>query len=120
MSSIGPKRRRRGAPTYPAEPKMDMLLLSQLDHHPPRSFPPLPQCCATADCCNFTSIECTDQQCQQLLDEYCQDCLDLQACHDPTCSIQCEECCEESSCTDTSTTQVTFSPINKKVRKMLT
>jgi hypothetical protein len=95
MSLLGVKGRvRTHPPTSPSEPKMDIF------NQPPGT---LPDCCATTtavDCCNAPLIPCTDEQCLELMDEYCQACLDHQPCQVPGCSFQCNECCDITTCTD--------------------
>jgi hypothetical protein len=83
MSYIGVKRRRR-------ERKMD----THTDH-PPGS----PECCVTEECLD----PCTDEQCLKFMEQYCQTCPE---CLLPECRIECEECCEDTTCTDGQYTEV--------------
>lgn len=53
------------------------------------------------NCCD--AIHCMDEECQRLMEEYCQACLD----HDQICDVDgcqgtahCDQCCDESHCTE--------------------
>jgi hypothetical protein len=94
MSLLRAKHRQRNLPTSPSEPKM--VIFDQ----PPGT---LPDCCATStieDCCSAPVIPCTDEHCLELMDEFCQVCLDHQECYVPGCNFQCNECCDAPTCAD--------------------
>jgi len=101
MSLMRIKRSRWSTPTSPTQHKMDGFL----DHQPTG---PVDDCCATDQCVNA----CTDEECMKIMDEYCQTCMDHQACQVPGCTVQCEECCGDTTCTDgqcsTAHTQVSY------------
>ena len=104
------KRKRRNPPTPPhpplpppsssRQPKMDLF------HNPASHDHSVDNCCDSSnECCDLSVLECSDEQCSKFIDDYCQLCLDQQACMDAgcsfaECSLECTECCDDTSCAE--------------------
>src|SRR5262249_42172992 len=76
-------------------------------------------CCETSGCCNLPIVECMDEQCQILMNDYCQVCLDHQTCEVEGCTLGCDECCNDTNCMDgyhsCVQTQVLIKPVKMRL-----
>ena len=98
---------RRPAPSAP-NLKMQSTACPVLQRPDPSSSsstlaPPNPVCCMSAEnCCDIPLIACADEHCQQgeMLDDYCEDCVDHETCQVPGCTLSCDECCDSTDCPD--------------------